>query len=68
MKHMRATFEDKEFETVLKAKGKRSWHDFIIDSAELFIVLPSGVNENNETIKKLKRLREAVGKRMEEKR
>jgi len=34
MKQMRATFDDEEFNALGKAKGKTSWHDFIMKLAE----------------------------------
>jgi uncharacterized protein with PIN domain len=30
MKHLRLTFEDQEFERLKKAKGKVTWHDFVL--------------------------------------
>jgi len=30
MKHLRETFTDEEFQLLLKAKGKKNWHDFIM--------------------------------------
>lgn len=33
MKHVRIVFEDSEFEALREIKGKKSWHDFILDLA-----------------------------------
>lgn len=30
MKQLQLYFEDKEFEKIKKAKGRKSWHDFIL--------------------------------------
>jgi len=34
MKQIRETFTDEEFERLKKAKGKLTWHDFIMQLAE----------------------------------
>ena len=31
MKTINVTFDDKEYEKLLKTKGKKSWHDFIME-------------------------------------
>jgi len=31
MKTINVHFEDKEFKKLLKAKGNKSWHDFILE-------------------------------------
>jgi len=31
MKSITVFFEDKEFEDIKKVKGKKSWHDFILN-------------------------------------
>jgi len=33
LKSIHVTFEDAEFERILKAKGKKSWHDWIVSKA-----------------------------------
>ena len=35
MKTVNVVFEDKEFETLVKVKGAKSWHDFILTLAEV---------------------------------
>ena len=34
VKHLRETFSDEEFARLKKAKGPRTWHDFIMTLAE----------------------------------
>lgn len=34
MKSVNVVFEDSEFEALLKAKGTKSWHDFILTLKE----------------------------------
>lgn len=34
VKTLNIAFEDKELETLTKAKGKKSWHDFIMELAK----------------------------------
>ena len=34
MKTINVTFEDKEYETLLKKKGDVNWHDFILGGAK----------------------------------
>ena len=34
MKSIYETFEDGEFKKLIKAKGKRTWHNFIIELIE----------------------------------
>ena len=33
MKETRITFEDEEFDALLKKKGDKSWHDFVMTLA-----------------------------------
>jgi hypothetical protein len=44
MKRINETFEDAEHEALKKAKGKRSWHDFIM----LLLSLPPEKNKKIE--------------------
>jgi len=34
MKHIRITFEDGEMERLMKAKGDKTWHDFVMELAK----------------------------------
>ena len=34
MKTINVTFEDKEYKELVKKKGEKTWHDFIIENAE----------------------------------
>ena len=34
MKHINVTFEDAEYEQLFKAKGNKTWHDFILEKKE----------------------------------
>ncbi|MFX0202434.1 MAG: hypothetical protein ACFFCW_40530 [Candidatus Hodarchaeota archaeon] len=34
MKTINVTFEDKKYEELIKKKGEKTWHDFIIDNAK----------------------------------
>jgi predicted CopG family antitoxin len=33
MKNINVVFEDKEYKTLIRRKGKKSWHDFIMELA-----------------------------------
>lgn len=35
MKTVNVVFEDKEFEALVKTKGTKSWHDFILTLVEV---------------------------------
>lgn len=39
MKHLRETFIDEEWQTLIKAKRRsgKSWHDFILSLAQTFL-------------------------------
>lgn len=50
MKIINVSFEDAEMKKIRKAKGKQSWHDFILDCVELGNIPVAAIGGNYETI------------------
>jgi len=48
MKTINVTFDDKEYNALIKIKGESSWHDFIIKESEMKSKNKSG-NKNGKS-------------------
>ena len=58
MKKINETFTDEEFERLKKAKGKKTWHDFILNLAEEKLWLLLAHHPRNE--KKARQLKKCT--------
>lgn len=51
MRRLFVTFEDEEFEQLLAAKAKQTWHSFVLEAVEILVTSRQQVINEEEVVK-----------------